>query len=74
MKKQLGEQVDFISLDVDNAETKETLNHLGMRGRSHYMLIDADQNMIRQWRGVLNEESLAAEVAEELSKLGISTN
>ena len=69
LQQKLGQQVDFINLDVDISDTKELRANLGMRGRAHYILIDAEQNKLGEWRGPLNEGALATQIEELLGSL-----
>lgn len=66
----MGQRSDFIALDVDDLETRPTRMALGLRNRSHYALLDTEQNIISQWFGPLNEASLTTELESHLQALG----
>ena len=69
LENQFNEQVDFFRLDVDNPEARSVLQEFNIRQRSTYALIDAEGNVVKLWIGYLDEDMVAAELQEELSKL-----
>lgn len=71
LQHRFGKEIDFINLNVDKAEAKPTRLNFGMRNRSHYILLDANQNKLREWFGPLDEQTMIAEIEQELIALGI---
>ncbi len=69
LQKRFAEQIDFINLNVDNPAVKATRLSFGMRNRSHYVLIDADQNIVAQWFGPIEDEAMVADIEEALASL-----
>jgi hypothetical protein len=56
-----GDQVDFIHLDWDSQEARELLKEFGILRRSSYLLISPDSEILWQWVGELNGETVTAE-------------
>ena len=69
LQEQFGEKVDFISLDMDNPTTKESRFEFGMRNRSHFVLIDAEKNILAQWFGQIEDVAMAADLEAALATL-----
>lgn len=65
-----GESADFIALDVDDLAVRSTRMGLGMRNRSHFVLIDQDGNRLAQWFGPLDEAAMFDQIAERLAETG----
>lgn len=68
LQQTYGERVDFISLDVDKLDVRETRFQLGMRNRSHYVLLDPERNLVAQWFGPLNESEVARQIEQHLAE------
>lgn len=62
LEEKFSDQVDFFILDVDLPESREYMDQFAMRGRSHYVLIDADGNELGRWAGPLNEAAVTAQM------------
>lgn len=71
LQNKFGPELDFIRLNVDKAEAKPTRLDFGMRNRSHFILLDANQNKLREWFGPLDEQTMITEIEQELIALGI---
>ncbi|MEM7333749.1 MAG: hypothetical protein AAF490_16800 [Chloroflexota bacterium] len=57
-----SDRVDFFVLDVDNPETQAYMEQFAIRGRSTYVLIDAEGNELGRWFGPLNEAGVTAQI------------
>lgn len=64
LKQEFGEEITFIDLNIDDASTLEMRNQYGFRGRSEYVLVDADDNIVRRWFGPLDEGDIVAGLLE----------
>lgn len=56
-------------MDVDVLASRSTRMSLGMRNRSHYMLIDGEGNRLAQWFGPLTEQSMLEQIEALLNGL-----
>lgn len=70
LQQQLSNRMDVIIFDVDNNDVTQTRYNFGMRSRSQYVLIDANQNVIKSWFGTLDEAAMMAELDQLLGSLG----
>jgi len=55
------DQIGFIYLNVDNAQTEELKKALEFQYMPYFVLLDGDGNIVRQWAGSVTE----AEFEEE---------
>lgn len=69
LQQAFGQQADFIEFDVDSLESRSTRMGLGMRNRSHYMLIDKDGNRLAQWFGPLDEAAMVEALSTQLAQV-----
>lgn len=53
LRDEFAGEIDFFLLDIDKPETEEVRKAYGMTGRSHYVLIDANGDVVRSWFGPL---------------------
>ena len=69
LQEQFGDRVEFLRLNVDHKESREKLSSLGIRGRSHYVLMTTDGDFLGQWSGPISgwEEAMVAEIDKALS-------
>lgn len=44
-------RIDFSYLDIDDQDSNPFKSALGYKGQPHYFLLDADGNVVEQWRG-----------------------
>jgi hypothetical protein len=61
-------QIDFIYLNIDNRDTLPVRERFGIVQRSHYVLIDAQGNIVRRWIGFLNAAEVEAAIFELLAR------
>ena len=54
LEQAFSDQVDFFPLDVDKQESRPYFDEYAIRGRSTYVLLDAEGNEVRRWIGPLN--------------------
>ena len=71
LHQKFGKRVDFINLNVDNHDATATRLSLGMRNRSHYVLLDANQNKLRDWFGPLDQQTMEEQIEELLASMGL---
>lgn len=70
LHQKFGAQIDFIVIDVDDLAARPTRMSLGMRNRSHYMLIDAEKNRLAQWFGPLDEATMFEQLGTTVATPG----
>ena len=71
LHQKFGNRVDFINLNVDNHDATAKRLSLGMRNRSHYVLLDANQNKLRDWFGPLDQQTMEEQIEELLASMGL---
>ena len=68
LEAEYADRMVFSYLDIDdaaNAEVKKTLN---FRVQPHFVLLDAEGNVIRQWFGTVKAEDFRAAFDEALAE------
>lgn len=70
LAQQYGDQVDFIKLDIDKAETLAVRQQFNLVQRSQYALIDAQGTVVQRWFGFLDEAEVTAFLDEYLAGAG----
>lgn len=60
LEDRYGDQVDFIYLNIDRAETRPARERFGIVQRSQYVLIDAQGNILFKWFGFIDEAEVEA--------------
>jgi len=53
-----GEQIDFVDLNIDDQSTQATRDYYGFRGRTEYVLVDENDQIVRRWFGPLDQPSM----------------
>lgn len=53
-----GEQNEFVNLNVDDPSTQRTRDAFGFRGRTEYVLVDENEEIIQRWFGPLDQASM----------------
>jgi hypothetical protein len=60
LEAEWGEQVNFVYLDIDDPATEPFKRQLGYRVQPHMFLIDGDGQVLQQWLGYVDGETLEA--------------
>lgn len=66
LEDQYGEQVNFVYLDIDDAQTEPFKKALGYRYQPHIFLLDSDGNVLNQWIGLANGSDIEAAILSAL--------
>ena len=53
-----GDQINFVYLDIDDPRTEPFKRQLGYRVQPHMFLLDGDGNVVQQWLGYVDAETL----------------
>ena len=53
-------QVEFVYMDIDDANTTPFKSQLGYRYQPHLFLLDGEGNVLKQWIGFTEESELEA--------------
>ncbi len=61
-------QVNFAYLDIDDPNTERFKQALGYRVQPHIFLLDADGNVLNQWIGATDAETLRAAIQSALGQ------
>ena len=63
-------QIDFFDLDIDDASLTQLRQSHKINGRSQYVLLAPDGEILRIWFGPLDPSSMEAQVAATLRDNG----
>ncbi len=63
----VGEQVNFVMLDIDNPQWQAQVQQFQVRGVPHLVLLDRDQTIVDTWIGKVPKSVLLARVTNVLS-------
>jgi len=69
LEEQFGDYIDFFHLDVEQHITRDIRFEYTLTGRTQYVLIDAEGNIVQKWFGYLDEAQLAAFMTEYVASL-----
>lgn len=64
LSREFGDQITFINLYVDDPANDPVFEKYGFRGRSEYVLVDANDTIVGHWFGPLDEAAVMAKVRE----------
>ena len=51
LEAEYGDQITFEYLDIDDPETTDKKSEYGFRFQPHFILLDADGNIVQEWLG-----------------------
>ena len=60
LEEKWGDHVDFVYLDIDDNQTKPFKQQLGFQYQPHFFLLDGEGNVVQQWVGLVQAETLQA--------------
>ncbi len=55
-------KVEWVVLDIDDRDLDGTRRRLGITAQAQYVLVNADEQIIGRWFGILNQANVAAEI------------
>jgi hypothetical protein len=67
LQAEFGDRVDFIHADVDDQATRGALDRYAITGRTQYVLVDAEGNIIQKWFGRLSPQAVADFIEDALN-------
>jgi hypothetical protein len=59
-----GDRINFVYLDIDDGRTEAFKRRLGYRVQPHMFLLDGQGNVVNQWLGYVEGETLEAALLE----------
>ncbi|MCP4418532.1 MAG: hypothetical protein GY805_18085 [Chloroflexi bacterium] len=68
LNEQFSDRVDFIYLNVDEAQSLDVMSDLAIRDRSTYVIFDADGNEVHRWLGPLPFDGAAHDIEVALGE------
>ena len=69
LEAEFGEIITFVDLNIDDRGLSAIRTHYGIRGRTEYVLVDADDNVVRRWFGPLSESDMRLALQEYVDSL-----
>lgn len=66
LEEKWGDHVDFIYLDIDDAQTSEFKSQLGYQYQPHIFLLDTEGNVLQQWVGFVDGQQVQAAIRQAL--------
>lgn len=68
LEQTYGDEIDFVLLNIDDPDTLEAQRQYGFRVQPHFVLVDADGEVITQWLGYNSANVFEDAFAELLDK------
>ncbi len=62
LEPDFSSRVNFVYLDIDDPDTQRFKQALGYRVQPHIFLLDAEGNVLDQWVGATDAETLRAAI------------
>lgn len=67
LEKEFGDQIAFEYLDIDNPNTAEARIQYQFRYQPHFILLDAEGNVVQEWLGYQSANVFEEAFAELLA-------
>ncbi len=55
-------RIEIVRLDLDDRDLNDTRRQLGITAQAQYVLVNANDEIVGRWWGVINEASLTDEL------------
>ena len=68
LEEKWGQHVDFVYLDIDDSQTTPFKQQLGYIYQPHIFLLDAQGNIVQQWVGAVQGETIQAELPKVINQ------
>ena len=62
LEQQFGDEIEFVLVDWDDKSLNDFRLQYGITGRTQYVLIDEQGNVVNRWFGPLNEDLVESEL------------
>ncbi len=67
LENEYGEQLDFVYYDIDAPESEGAMREYNFRVQPHFILLDADGEIIEEWFGSVPADQFVAAFDETLA-------
>ena len=67
LENDYGEQLDFVYIDIDTPESEEAKRKYNFRVQPHFILLDANGEVVQEWFGSVPAENFTAAFDETLA-------
>lgn len=67
LENEYSQQLDFIYYDIDAPESKDAMQEYNFRVQPHFILLDADGEILNEWFGSVPVEQFVAAFDEALA-------
>jgi len=68
LEAEYSDRMVFSYLDIDDPATEDLKSQLNYRVQPHFILLDADGNVLQQWVGSVTEEDFRAAFESGISQ------
>ena len=62
-----GEQIEFVLVDYDDGSQDEVRTKYGITGRTQYVLVGGDDEVLARWFGPITFDTIAAVLEETIN-------
>jgi len=69
LEAEYGDQIEFIILDIDDPSPLPMRQQYDIVGRSQYVLVDVNGDIVQKWFGYIDEAEIAQAFDEYLTSL-----
>lgn len=67
LKNIYPDQIDFVELNIDDPATNEAKQKYNFRVQPHFLLIDENGEVVKEWLGIVEQGDFRAAIDEVLS-------
>lgn len=68
LEEKWGQHVEFVYLDIDDGQTRPFKQELGYQYQPHIFLLDGQGNIVHQWVGGVQGETIQAELPSVINQ------
>ncbi|MFP3853578.1 MAG: TlpA family protein disulfide reductase [Anaerolineales bacterium] len=68
LEEKWGDHIDFVYLDIDDSRTQSFKRQLGYQYQPHIFLLDGEGNIVDQWVGLVDGQTLQAAFPQVLNQ------
>ena len=67
LENEYGEQLDFVYYDIDAEESEDAMREYNFRVQPHFLLLDANGEIVQEWFGSVPVDTFVAAFDETLA-------
>lgn len=67
LESEYGQQLDFVYYDIDAPESAEAMRKYNFRVQPHFLLLDANGEIVQEWFGTVPADTFVTAFEETLA-------